>query len=120
MQVGARGTSARPDVTDDLVLTDLAIGCRATFRTWERLDPGDACRGRRPDEPRRVLGRPRARPSLLESTPPPVEIRPSATSLDPPAEPLPDELYPPEDWGEELARAVRESQRKLGVLGEGG
>ncbi len=94
--------------------------CKATFRTSERLDPGDACRGRRPDEPRRVLGRPRTRPSSPDPTPPPVEIPPAPTSPDLPAELPPDELYEPEDWREELARAVREAQRKLGVLGDGG
>ena len=93
--------------------------CKATFRTCELLDPGDACRGRRPGEPRRVLGRPRKCPSLPDPTPPPVEIPSAPTSPDLPAESAPDELYPPEDWGDEFARAVRESQRELGVLGRG-
>ena len=93
--------------------------CKATFRTFERLDPGDACRGRRPDEPRRVLGRPRTRPAPLGPPPLPVEIPPALTSPDPSAEPPPDELYPLEDWRDGFARAVQESQRKLGVLGDG-
>ena len=50
--------------------------------------------------------------------PSPVEISVSSTSPD--LQELPTtELYPPEDWGEEFARAVREAQQRLGVLDDG-
>ena len=55
--------------------------CRATFRTFERLDPRDDCRGRRPGEPRKVRGRPRIGPG---KPPPPVELPDFAQ--DPPPE----------------------------------
>ena len=48
--------------------------CRATFRTWERADPRDPCAGRRPDEPRRVLGRPTTVRSGPGAPPPAVAI----------------------------------------------
>ena len=64
------------------------------------------------------VGPGRARPRRTRR-PRPVEIPSAPTLPDLPAELPPDDLYPPEDWGEELARAVRESQRKLGVLEDG-
>jgi hypothetical protein len=78
--------------------------CLATFRTWERLDPGDACRGRRPGEPRRVLGRPRKTISPPAAQGPVVEITEAAE---------PALLYPPEDWRERFTAEARRIRAEI-------
>jgi hypothetical protein len=83
--------------------------CLATFRTWERLDPGDTCRGRRPGEPRRILGRPRKKINPPAAQGPIVEIR---ASVDPTS------TYPPEDWREQFAADARRNwAEKMGKDG---
>jgi hypothetical protein len=83
----------------------LNLRCRATFRTWEQLDPRDPCRGRRPGEPRRVLGRPGSGRSGPGKPPEPVEITSATDSTTAP--------YPPEDWREQFAAAVKRALPEL-------
>ena len=78
--------------------------CEATFRTWETLDPKDACRGRRPGEPRRVRGRPRrfTSPSPIPPEPKALEQEPR-TPVGVPADPV----GVPPDWREKFAEAIK-------------
>ena len=80
----------------------LVVACedgRESTRTVEQLDPRDPCCGRRPGEPRRVLGRPRTDDSGPGKPPEPVEITTAAASTA--------TLYPREDWREQFAAAVK-------------
>ena len=78
-------TKTRSSVHPDIIYRRrrcLNPDCQATWRTWERLDPRDPCRGRRPGEPRKVMGRPRTRLGPLKGSPPVVKIPTSVASVE--------------------------------------
>lgn len=109
--------------------------CRATWRTWERVDSRDPCLGRRPGEPRRALGRPRKRLCDPVGEPPVVELpfhvqdEPAQASESPVSDagpnwsgasqdhesgPTPQEY---EDWRRRFVEAAKQSW--VGLVGPG-